>query len=155
MAITQRTCSTDRMNVYRLAARYLVAFGGLFWTAVVFAGAMKMNSSSIFGFVPTTPKFTTALAYSLVWILVALGVFVLGLFFERIAAILLIIAAVASIAFGAQQGWESGEWIIMVVFIIGPVLTAAVFYLLAAREQALCDDGGASSGGKPSVEATS
>ena len=153
--ITQRTCNTDRMNVYRLAARYLVAFGGLFWAAVVLAGAMKMNSSSIFEFKVVSPNLNTALAYSVTWIVVAALVFVVGLFYERIAAALLAIAAIGSIVFGATMNWESGMWIIMLFFIILPVAVSAVMYVLAAREQSLCDSGAPDMANQPPAQPAS
>jgi predicted anti-sigma-YlaC factor YlaD len=153
MAITQRTCNTNRMNVYRLAARYLVLFGGLFWAAVVLMGALKLNSNSIFDFKPVSPSLDTALAYSMSWIVVAAVVFVIGLFWERIAAVLLVLAAVGSIAFGVYKGWESGMWIIMLFFIIGPVITSAVLYWMAAREQSLCEDTASAEARKPGAPA--
>jgi hypothetical protein len=151
MAITQRACNTDRMNVYRLAARYLVVFGGLFWAAVVLAGALRLNSSSIFEFKVVSPNLNTALAYSMVWIGVAALVFVVGFFFERIAAVLLILAAAGSIAFGAYMNWESGMWMIMLFFIIIPVLVSAAMYWLAAREQSLCDESATANTKKPAA----
>ena len=147
--ITQRTCNTDRMNVYRLAARYLVAFGGLFWAAVVLMGSMKLNSNSIFLFKPVSPNLDTALAYSVTWIAVAAAVFVIGLFWERVAAVLLVLAAAGSIAFGVVKSWEGGMWFIMLFFIIGPVITSAVLYWMAAREQSLCEGGASDSAKSP------
>jgi hypothetical protein len=155
MAITQRTCNTDRMNVYRLSARGLVLLGGVFWILVVLAGGMGLNSSSIFLFASTSQKFATALAYAMIWIAVTAVVFIVGLFYERIAAILLFVAAAGSIAYGVTMQWEAGLWYIVGLFIIVPIVVSAVLYLLAAREQTTCDIAGVDTRGKAPAEPAS
>jgi hypothetical protein len=150
MTVAQRTCSTDRLNVYRLFARTFVLGGGVFWVLVVFTGTMGMNSEAIFLFTSaSSEKFGMALAYAMIWVVVAAVVFVVGLFWERIAAILLGVAAVGSIAYGVALQWETGLWFIVGLFIILPIAIAATFYLLAAREQALCDSQGVDTRSKP------
>ena len=140
MAITQKTCNTDRMNVYRLAGRGFVLAGALFWVLVVFTGVMKMNSSSFFIFTAAnTDKFASALAYAMIWVAVAAAVFIVGLFYERIAAILMVVAAVGAIIYGAAMQWETGLWFIVGLFIILPIAISATLYALAAREQSVCD----------------
>lgn len=145
MAITQRTCNTDRLNAYRLAARAFVLGGAVFWTLVVFAGAIGWNSESIFLFAITGPdalqKFMAAFAAAFIWVVIAAAIFVVGLFYERIAAVLLAAAALGSIVYGAAMQWEAGLWYIVGLFIILPITISAVLYLLAAREQSACDAG--------------
>ena len=136
MAITQRTYNTDRMNIYRLGARAFVTGGAIFWTMVVLAGVLGANSEGWFRVAagePLPSKFTTALTYAFVWIAIAAVIFIVGLFYENVAAILLAAAAVGAVVYGASMQWEPVLWFIVILFIILPIAISAILYVLAAR----------------------
>ena len=154
MAIAQRTYNTNRMNVYRLAARAFVLGGAIFWALIVVAGLMGANSEGWFLFAGSSQKFMTALTYSFVWIAIAAVIFVVGLFYERIAAILLFIAAGGAVYYGVDKVWEMPLWFVVGIFVILPILISAVLYLLAANEQSISDKGGSDTAYHPPGEAT-
>ena len=77
-----------------------------------------------------------------VWIAIAAVIFIVGLFYENVAAILLAAAAVGAVVYGASMQWEPVLWFIVILFIILPIAISAILYVLAAREQAAEDAGG-------------
>lgn len=128
MELLTRTCKTDEMNVQRIMARVFVVIGGLFWVAMIWGAQWAYEGAPV----------TQALGYAAV---VAAGialVFVLGMFYENAAAIVLAVGALAVIVFGFVSGWESGVWGIAFFFFIVPMVIAAVLYALAARMQRIC-----------------
>jgi len=46
-----------------------------------------------------------------------------------------VVASVAVVVWGVVSSWEMGVWALMTIFMIGPMLTAAVLFALARREQ--------------------
>lgn len=128
MELLARTCHTESMNVQRIAARIFVIVGGLFWIAMIWGKEWAYRGS----------PFTQAAGYAA---LVAIGiaiVFIIGLFYEYLAALILGVGALAVIIFGIIQGWEAGVWGTVLVFFIAPMLIAAALYALAARMQRIC-----------------
>lgn len=128
MQLLAKTCKTDEMNVQRIMARAFVVMGGLFWVAMIWGAQWAYEGAPV----------TQALGYAAV---VAAGiavVFVIGMFYENIAAILLAVGALAVIVFGFVSGWESGVWGIAFFFFVVPMVAAAVLYALAARMQRIC-----------------
>lgn len=128
MQLTARTCNYERMNVERLLARVFVAAGGVFWVVAQFGGLYFFEDSGI----------TAAVGSALVPLAIAVGAFVLGWFYERIAAVALAIGAAAVVVWGLVAGWEMGSWLGMTAIVIGPMLAAAVLFWLASRMQEVC-----------------
>lgn len=114
----------DRLNIYRIFASMFVIAGGLFWAAVVFVGQQTRFGASL----------ASAAGSSLLWIALTVSVFGVGLRWERVAAMILAVAAVAVIGYGAATGWEPGVWSLIGVWILAPTLISGVLYLAAARE---------------------
>jgi hypothetical protein len=111
-------------------ASIFVIGGGLFWAITVFVGMLNFPGASVL----------RSVASGLVWVAVAAVVFVVGLFWEYVAAGLLGAALAASVAYGvASKGFEPGVWGIWAVFLMLPIVISAVLYLLAGRERARYD----------------
>jgi hypothetical protein len=60
---------------------------------------------------------------------------IIGWYYERVAAALLVLASMGVVAWGVIYQFEIGVWGIMAVFLMGPMLTAATLFWLARRDQ--------------------
>jgi len=128
MELLARTCKTEQMNAQRLFARFFVIFGGLFWIFMAWGAQWAYKGA----------PFTEALAGAAIYA-AAIGVlFVVGLFYEYVAALLLVAGAIGVIGFGFVSGWESGVWATVLFFFVLPMLIAAALYGMAARMQKIC-----------------
>lgn len=128
MELLARTCRAEAMNTQRILARAFVLVGGLFWVFMAWGRSWAYEGAPI----------TVALAWALLYALGIAAVFVLGMFFENLAAIVLVIGAVAIVVGGIVMGWELGVWTTVFFFFILPMIIAAVLYFLAARMQRIC-----------------
>jgi hypothetical protein len=128
-----RAKDTGQVNVERILARSFVALGGVFWTLGFFGANTKASYAN---FVYTLPEVERAVMFALLPLALAVGAFVLGMFYERIAGIVLLIAAGAMLAYGvfAHLG-EVVLWITAVAVLVGPTFAAAILYFFAARTQ--------------------
>jgi hypothetical protein len=128
-----RTRDTGQVNVERVLARSFVVLGGLFWT-LAFFGANTRASYAYF--VYTLPEIERAAMYALIPLSITAAVFVLGMFYERIAGLVLLAIAASMIVYGVVN--HLGEvvlWVTAVGVLVVPSAIAAVLYLLAARTQ--------------------
>lgn len=117
--------SIMRMTVERGVARAFVIMGGLFWSVATFAGMYSFGTSG-------TGEAVMGAAIPLAAVLATL---VLGWYYERFTAVLLVLASLAVIAWGVIYQFEAGVWGIMTFALIGPMLTAAALFWMARREQ--------------------
>ena len=116
---------SNRMNMDRIFARAFVVAGGVFWMIASFA--------AVYSFVKAS---ASAALLAAVYVFAAtVATLVIGWFFERTAAALLVLASAAVVVWGVMASWELGVWILMALFLIGPMLTAAVLFAMARREQ--------------------
>jgi len=116
---------TERMTVDRFFARAFVVAGGLFWMIASFA--------ALWAYVGTSAS--AALLAAFYPFAATLATLAVGWYFERTAAVLLVLGSIAVVVWGALSSWEMGVWALMTIFMIGPMLTAAVLFSLARREQ--------------------
>ncbi len=131
MNLLVKTCNYDRMNIQRIIARGVVLLG------VVVTGAAVFGAFAEMGYTARSPMaYATSAAVPLV---IALIVFVIGLYFELLAAALLVVGAVGIAIWGVIAGWESGAWGAMLVLIIGPMILSGTLYWLAAQTQNVCE----------------
>lgn len=128
MELLARTCKAERMNVQRILARFFVVAGGLFWVSMAWGAAWVYQGA----------PFQKAASGALIYAAAIVAVFVLGLFFENLAALVLALAAGGVVAYGVVMGWETGVWATVFFFFIVPLLVAALLYFLAARMQKIC-----------------
>lgn len=135
MELMARTCKTERMNVERILARTFVVLGGAFWVVMAMAVTTPQKYSSlVYGNVDVARVLGTAL----IPLALVVIVFVVGLFYEYLAAALLFAGAIGSVAYGLFMGWETGVWITAGLALIAPMIIAGLLYLLAARMQQVC-----------------
>ncbi len=128
MELLAKTCNTEQMNVQRIFARVFVVLGGLFWVFMAWGAAWAYQGAPI----------TRALGGALIYAAAIAVLFVVGLFYENVAAALLAVGAVAIVVLGIVSGWEVGVWATVFFFFILPMLVAATLYFLAARMQKIC-----------------
>lgn len=114
-----------KIAVERGVARAFVIGGGVFWSIASFAG--------LFSFRETGAGY--ALLGAFLPLAATLATLVIGWYYERVTAALLTAASIAVAAYGVIYQFELGVWIIMGLFAIGPMLTAAVLFWLARRDQ--------------------
>lgn len=128
MAILTRTCKTEQMNVQRILARVVVVLGGLFWVSMIWGAKWAYEGAPL----------TEALGGAALYAAAIALIFVIGMFYEGVASVLLAVGAVALFAFGLVSGWESGVWATVFFFFMVPMIVSAALYGLAARMQRIC-----------------
>jgi hypothetical protein len=114
-----------RIAVERGVARAFVIAGGVFWSVAIAAGLSALQQTGI-GYIFMGAFFP---------LVAVLATLVVGWYFERAASALLAAASIAVVAWGVIFGFEAGVWAIMVFALIGPMMTAAVLFWMARREQ--------------------
>jgi hypothetical protein len=129
MELLARTCKMEQMNAQRLFARIFVVAGGLFWVFMSWGASWAYQGAPL----------TKALGGALLYAAGIAVIFVLGLFYENLTALILAAGAVALVVFGVVAGWEAGVWGIVIFFFVLPMLIAAALYYLAARMQKICN----------------
>jgi len=122
---TERSDAEQRIQLERGFARAFVIAGGLFWAVAAFAGlyvfrANGMGAAILGAFFPLVATLVTL---------------VIGWYYERVMAALLVMASFAVVVWGVMAGFELGVWGIVTVALIGPMMTAAVLFWLARHDQ--------------------
>lgn len=142
MELMTRTCNTERMNAERIFARGFVILGGAFWVIMMMAvGTSQKYSNLLYNDV----NIAKVLGSALVPLALVVIVFVVGLFYEYLAAAILFGGAAATVGYGLLMGWETGVWVTAGLVLITPMVVAGLLYLLAARMQKVCELEGAAS----------
>lgn len=118
-----------RIALERNVARGFVIAGGVFWSVASFAGLYSFRQTGL----------EYALMAALIPLVACAATLIIGWYYERIAAALLVLASAGVVAWGVIYQFELGVWGIMFVFIIGPMLTAATLFWLARRDQDALD----------------
>ncbi len=128
MELFAKTCSTEQMNVQRILARAMLIAGGLVWVFMAWGAQWAYKGAPL----------NVALGGALLYAGGLAVLFVIGMFYENIAALILAAGAVAILVWGAISAWEVGVWATMFFFFVLPMIVAAVLYSLAARMQKIC-----------------
>jgi hypothetical protein len=114
----------EHKNAERIFARGFTVLGGVFWVALAFAGPYVYGGQTVLS------AFQTAI-YPLGF---TIAVLVLGWFYERLAALMLVLGALGTIAWGLiWGGWEPFVWGIMLAFFVTPTVISAVLFFLAGN----------------------
>jgi hypothetical protein len=114
----------EHKNTERIFARGFTVLGGVFWVGLAFAGPYVYGGQTVLSAVQTA-------IYPLAF---TIGVLVLGWFYERLAALILGLAALGTIAWGLiWGGWEPFVWGIMLAFFVTPTVISAVLFFLAGN----------------------
>lgn len=114
-----------RIAIERNIARGFVIAGGSFWSIASFAGLYLFQERGL----------ASALMAALIPLVACAATLIIGWYYERVAAALLVLASMGVVAWGVIYQFELGVWGIMSVFLMGPMLTAAVLFWLARRDQ--------------------
>lgn len=114
-----------RIAVERGVARGFVLAGGTFWSIASFAGLYSFRQTGV----------GAALLAAFYPLIACLATLVIGWYFERVVAVLLVAASIAVVSWGVIYQFELGVWLIMTFALIGPMMTAAVLFWLARRDQ--------------------
>lgn len=136
MELMVRTCNTERMNAERIFARGFVILGGAFWVIMMVAAGTSQKYSDL---VYSDVNIAKVLGSALVPLALVVIVFVVGLFYEYLAAAILFGGAVATLVYGLVMGWEAGVWVTAGLVLVAPMVVAGLLYLLAARMQKVCE----------------
>jgi hypothetical protein len=107
----------------RTLARAMVIAGTAFWVIAAFAGHYVSRGISLEASIMTAiwPFFGT------------LATLVIGWRNERLASLLLLVAAAAIVVWGVIYAWEAGVWALMACAVIGPLAVSGILFWLAAR----------------------
>jgi protein-S-isoprenylcysteine O-methyltransferase Ste14 len=116
------------MNIERIGARAFVLVGGLLWAAAAFGASFSYLGESM----------TQAAEQAFIFLVLTVIAFVVGWFYEKLAALLLLLGALGIVAWGIVGAWEAGVWLTMGAVLIAPMLIAALLFLLASRMQDIC-----------------
>ena len=136
MDLFLRTCNAERMNIARIVGRGFVVIGGLVWTLMLFASETAARYADI---TYTLDDVVQAGIGAAIPAAVAVLVFVISLYYERLAALLLIVAAIATVVYGVMATWEPALWVTASLVIISPLVIGAALFLVAARTQRACE----------------
>jgi len=136
MSLLVRTCSTERVNVSRILARVMIAAGGAIWAVMFFSAASVQSYSNLtYNF----REVTSAGVNALIPLAVAIAVFVLAMFFERLAAVILFVGAAGVVVYGVIMGWGVLLWASALLALAVPMVVAGALLLLAASTQRVCE----------------
>jgi hypothetical protein len=131
-----RSRNTGQLNIDRVFARLFTIGGGIFWVLAMFTSGTVMKSYTDQPF--TLPELARGATSAFIPLVLVIVVFVLGLFYERLTGIVLVVVALAMILWGVVVHPFSVDpilWITAFSVLVLPSLIAAALYELAARRQ--------------------
>ena len=130
-----RTKDTGQPNIFRILARGFVIVGGLFWTVMFFASNTVESYSNLDSY--TLPEVARAAEWALIPLGIAVAVFALGFFYERLAGSVLLVMAVGMLGWGLVMNPTAGPgvWITAVGVLVVPTAISGVLYVLAGGKQ--------------------
>jgi hypothetical protein len=117
--------SLERISLERGFARAFVIAGGVFWAVAIFAGMYSFQQDGM----------ASAMLGAFFPLVAVIATLVIGWYFERAASALLVLASFAVVAWGVIYQFELGVWVLMTIALIGPMMTAAVLFWMARRDQ--------------------
>lgn len=117
--------AATKIALERGVARAFVLAGGAFWSVAGFAAFYSFRQTGV-------AYALLAALYPLVACLVTL---IVGWYYERFTAVLLLVASIAVVVWGVIFQFEMGVWILMTLALIAPMLTASVLFWMARRDQ--------------------
>jgi len=125
LATAPKGVSLERISLERGVARAFVIAGGVFWSVAIFAGMYSFRQDGV----------GSAVLGAFFPLVAVAATLVIGWYFERAASALLVLASFAVVAWGVIYQFELGVWILMTIALIGPMMTAAVLFWMARRDQ--------------------
>lgn len=113
-----------RISLERGFARAFVILGGVFWGLTAFAGLFTFRQTGVLA----------AFIAACIPLLASLVTLIVGWYWERVAAVMLTLASIGVVYWGVVAEFELGVWVIVLIALIGPMLTAATLFWLARRD---------------------
>ena len=144
MNIMLRTRNTGQLNIDRVFARLFVIGGGIFWVTAMFTAGAVMKSYTNQPF--TLPELQQGAATAFTPLVLVVVVFVLGLFYERLTGVVLVVVAILMVIYGSLLHPITQDpvlWVTAFAVLVLPSLIAAALYELAARRQEAQEEAGA------------
>jgi len=123
--VKEKALAEERISLERGIARAFVVAGGVFWAVALGAGAYATRGTAM----------GTVLLVAFYPLVATVATLVIGWYYERAASALLVLASLAVVAWGVIYQFEIGVWTLMVFALIGPMMTAAVLFWMARRDQ--------------------
>jgi len=114
--------AVTRMYIERGVARGFVILGAAFWGICVVAASLWLRSGTM-----------NLLLIVLVPFLMNVACLVIGWRWERTAAAMLVLTSVGVVWWGIVAGFEAGVWMLYILLLIGPMMTAATLFWLARQ----------------------
>jgi len=114
-----------RIQLERGFARAFVIAGGSFWAVATFTGLHTFLESNV----------AYALLAAFIPLAATAATLIIGWYYERVTSVLLVLASFAVLVWGVVATFEIGVWIIVTLALIGPMMTAAVLFWMARRDQ--------------------
>jgi hypothetical protein len=136
MSLLVRTCSTERMNASRLAARILIVLGGLVWTVMFFAASSVQRYANLSY---TFNEIMKAGVSALLPLAATVAVFVLCLFYEKLTGVLLLVGAGVVALWGLVTGLAPILFVSVLAALALPMAVSGALFLLAASTQRVCE----------------
>lgn len=136
MNIMLRARNTGQLNIDRVFARLFTLGGGMFWVIAFFTADMVMKSYTLQKI--TLPEIQKGAVSAFFPLALVVAVLVLGMFYERLTGVLLVVVAAAMLLWGLIVHPFSQDpvlWITAFSVLVLPSLIAAALYELAARRQ--------------------
>jgi hypothetical protein len=129
-----RARDTGQLNIDRVFARLFVIGGGIFWIAAFFAVQTKQMYSNLSY---TFPEVQKAMVVALGPLALVIAVFVLGMLYERLTGILLVVVSIVMVFYGYFSHSTDGLvlWVTAFSVLVLPSLIAGALFELAARRQ--------------------
>ena len=121
----ERASAGARVAAERGVARAFVILGGAFWSIAAFAGLYSFQQTG----------WAAALLGAGIPLVAVAVTLIVGWYYERFASAMLFAASIAVVAWGVVYQFELGVWFMMTFALIGPMMTAAVLFWMARREQ--------------------
>jgi hypothetical protein len=114
-----------RVTVQRGTARAFVVAGGVFWSVASLAGLYSFRQTGT----------NDALIAAFFPLVACIATLVVGWYYERVTAAMLLLASVAAVAWGVIYQFDLGAWLLVTLALVGPMLTASVLFWLARVDQ--------------------
>lgn len=114
--------AVTRMYIERGVARGFVILGAAFWGICVVAASLWLRSGTM-----------NLLLIVLVPFLMNLASLVIGWRWERTASVMLALTSAGVVWWGIAAGFEAGVWMLYILLLIGPMMTAATLFWLARQ----------------------
>jgi hypothetical protein len=115
-----------RISLQRGIARAFVIVGGAFWGIAVIATLVFYHGDAM----------STMALIAIVPFILNVACLAVGWFLERTASVMLALISAGAVWWGLANAFEPGVWMLFIMLLIGPMLTAAALFWMARQGEA-------------------